>query len=91
MDDAEMPRYKCHKTVHALKILAVTFDRPPIEGEPRGGVELKVEEPFAPIKKDEQWAQKHRPVPGGYYVLYADGYASFSPAEAFESGYTKVG
>ena len=27
---------------------------------------------------------------GGYYVVYEDGYKSFSPAEAFESGYKRV-
>ena len=27
---------------------------------------------------------------GGYYVVYADGYKSFSPATAFEEGYTKI-
>jgi hypothetical protein len=33
---------------------------------------------------------KHAPVIGGSYVRYEDGYESFSPAAAFESGYTKV-
>ena len=28
--------------------------------------------------------------PGGYYVRYPDGYESWSPAEAFEDGYTLV-
>ena len=27
---------------------------------------------------------------GGYYVVYEDGYKSFSPAGAFESGYTPL-
>ncbi|MCK9988658.1 MAG: hypothetical protein AzoDbin1_05130 [Azoarcus sp.] len=27
---------------------------------------------------------------GGYYVVYEDGYKSFSPAIAFESGYTRI-
>ena len=27
---------------------------------------------------------------GGYYVRYPDGYESWSPAEAFEEGYTLV-
>lgn len=26
----------------------------------------------------------------GYYVVYTDGYVSWSPAKAFEEGYTKV-
>jgi hypothetical protein len=34
--------------------------------------------------------KKHRPQVGGYYVLYEDGYHSFSPAPAFESGYSLI-
>ena len=30
------------------------------------------------------------PEVGGYYVVYEDGYKSFSPAGAFESGYTPL-
>lgn len=37
-----------------------------------------------------EWMTKHNPVVGGYLVLYDDGYCSFSPAEAFESGYTRI-
>jgi hypothetical protein len=33
---------------------------------------------------------KHQPKVGGYYVEYEDGYASWSPAEAFESGYDQL-
>jgi hypothetical protein len=33
---------------------------------------------------------KHAPEVGGYYVVYADGYKSYSPAKAFEDGYTQV-
>jgi hypothetical protein len=30
------------------------------------------------------------PSVGGYYVVYDDGYKSYSPSEAFEGGYTKI-
>jgi hypothetical protein len=33
------------------------------------------------------YIRKHNPQPGGYFVVYDDGYQSFSPAEAFEEGY----
>ena len=36
------------------------------------------------------FVQKHNPQSGGYYVRYEDGYESYSPAEAFESGYTPI-
>lgn len=36
------------------------------------------------------YMRKHNPQVGGYYVIYADGYRSFSPAQAFEKGYTRI-
>jgi hypothetical protein len=39
---------------------------------------------------DAQYVAKHKPEVGGYFVQYEDGYLSFSPAAAFESGYTEV-
>lgn len=88
MCSKEMPKYKCHKEVHALKIKLIVD---PIDGgeESDGSRLLYVEEDhFAPIKVDGHYMSKHKPQPGGYYVVYADGYISFSPASAFEAGYT---
>lgn len=73
----EMPRYVCHKKVHALQILEVKDDS------------LVVEAPFAPIKVSWDWLEHHCPAAGGYYVVYQDGYTSYSPKTAFEQGYTK--
>lgn len=82
----EMPRYQCHKKVWALKIKSVTTER-----RLNGDWFLSFEEQgFADIRKDAEWADKHKPQPGGYYVVYADGYASYSPAKAFEEGYTRI-
>lgn len=91
---AEMPRYKCHKEVHALKIKVLQLDSDLAQNENRetdGGAIITPEEiGYAPFKVDHAYVRKHDPKPGGYYVVYADGYASFSPAEAFESGYIKL-
>ncbi len=43
-----------------------------------------------PIDVSGAWMAKHEPQVGGYYVVYEDGYTSFSPADAFEKGYTKI-
>ncbi len=61
----------------------------------RGVVPLKTfivpeESGIAPFEISQQYLSKHQPCIGGYYVVYQDGYSSFSPAEAFESGYTRV-
>lgn len=86
----ELPRYKCHKEVWALKIAEVRDTAEP--GNETDGSRLLIfeEKPYAPIRVDAAYVHKHKPEAGGYYVVYADGYKSFSPAKAFEEGYSKV-
>ena len=83
----QMPRYKSHKTVHALKIASVidkgtdaTTDENPI-------VEIHFED-----DRFKPWlvnlCGKPTPAAGWYLVQYEDGYVSFSPAEQFEKGNT---
>lgn len=88
-ENDKMPRYKCHKEVWALKIKALE----PIEGEGgklSGMMMHPFETAYAPITLDGAYMSKHRPEVGGYYVVYPDGYKSFSPAKAFEDGYTRI-
>jgi len=80
----EMPRYKCHKEVWALKIAEMAI------GENEESSLLEVEEGYGPIEVSADYMAKHQPRIGGYYVVYKDGYKSFSPAEAFEEGYTRI-
>lgn len=85
---AEMPRYKSHKTVWALKIKAIqpTPADTPIDG---GSWRITPEDTgYAPFDVPHSYYLKHQPQDGGYYVVYSDGYKSFSPAAAFEDGYT---
>lgn len=42
------------------------------------------------MEVEPDYIKKHKPVAGGYYVVYKDGYKSFSPADAFEDGYTRI-
>jgi len=35
-----------------------------------------------------EYLEKHGPQVGGYYVVYKDGYESYSPVDAFEDGYS---
>lgn len=84
----EMPKYKCHKEVWALKILMIELGA---AAKYNGGAMITPEDDgFAPFMVDREYMNKHKPKMGGYYVVYADGYKSFSPAEAFEGGYTLV-
>jgi len=45
---------------------------------------------YAPFAISSEWADKHTPAAGGYFVVYDDGYQSYSPAKAFEEGYTRI-
>jgi hypothetical protein len=119
----EMPRYKCHKEVWALKIAEVRKEVACCEegggivcGLPKrlhtakaakgdvgmdhdfiagtwdvpGATIVPVEAGYGAFEVSEEYVDKHNPQAGGYYVVYKDGYKSFSPAEAFEEGYTKI-
>ena len=90
----EMPRYKCHKEVWALKIAAIVFDSDLAQKENRetdGSATITpTEEGYAAFNVPHDYVRKHNPEVGGYYVVYKDGYKSFSPASAFEEGYTRV-
>lgn len=86
-----MPRYKCHKEVWALKIKAIKRDGEGEDRESDGSAIITTEEEgYAPFKVSADYMHKHKPQVGGYYVQYDDGYESFSPAKAFEEGYTRA-
>ena len=74
----EMPRYVSHKKVWALEIESADPVLCKLSFRDAG---------YAAIKTDaEMWA-RYKPVPGDFYVQYADGYKSFSPRKAFLDGY----
>ncbi len=91
---AEMPKYQSHKQVWALRIKDVALDSDLAQQEGRetdGSAMITPEHPgYAPFRVDAEYMRKHKPEPGGYYVVYPDGYKSFSPAKAFEDGYTRI-
>ena len=93
MTEIEMPKYKCHKEVWALKIKEVhaQFKLEGKTGAVPNGVVLTFEEKgYQPVFCEQGWVEKHNPEPGCYVVTYHDGYQSISPAHAFESGYTRI-
>ena len=83
----EMPRYKCHKDVHALKIEAIETPKHP---EMSGAMIHPAEIGYEPFQVTDAFLAKHEPKVGGYYVVYEDGHTSCSPAKAFEEGYVKA-
>ncbi len=75
----EMPRYKSHKEVWALEIATIEDNKL-----------IFIDHGYAPIKADREMWARYIPKPGDFYVVYADGYKSFSPRKAFLEGYTKA-
>jgi hypothetical protein len=99
----ELPRYKCHKEVWALKIKAIEILRPTIADldailaggadadDYPGAMITPEEEGYAPFGVSTDYMHKHTPEVGGYFVVYfGDGHQSYSPAKAFEEGYTRI-
>lgn len=87
--DKPLPRYVSHKTVSALEIDTVGLRE---ATEDRAGFMRRLtfrDEGFAPIDVTEEMFGRYVPVPGDFYVVYADGYKSFSPRKAFLDGYTR--
>jgi hypothetical protein len=93
--DRQMPQYQCHKKVWALKINGIEHNpNPDITGQSAGisygAVIIPADYGYAPFDVPAEYVTKHNPQPGGYYVVYEDGYKSYSPAAVFESGYTRI-
>lgn len=84
----EMPRYKCHKLVHALKISAIEMleDRSAKIAPADKGYAVFTTKPGFPFKG----ASSGNFDDPGYFVVYEDGYQSWSPTKAFEEGYTRI-
>lgn len=87
--EVELPRWQCHKIVRAAKIKSIAG--PDESG--RYSLQLLVDEApprFAYTKVGPRFMERHKPTGDGYYVVYEDGYHSWSPAAAFEKGYTRL-
>jgi len=76
----KLPQYKCHKVVSAGKITRLY--------EANGMLRVECEALEMPVVIPLDFLQRHAPEVGGYLVMYRDGYLSYSPAEAFEAGYS---
>ncbi len=75
------PKYRSHKIVAALPIVAKTPDAMYVDPQPGTG--------FHKFEPNEP-GMAHKAVPGDYAVVYEDGYKSVSPKAVFEAGYTRV-
>ena len=82
----EMPKYRSHKMVHALKIAGAEVNKD-------GSVTIApADEGFAVFTTDTDFGSRFKGDENdpGYFVVYEDGYKSWSPSAAFENGYTRI-
>jgi hypothetical protein len=83
----EMPLYTCHKRVRALEIKEVHHFR--IDVANGAAVRTIVFEDRS-LDLPADMFTRYIPVSGDFYVVYEDGYESFSPRNAFLDGYTET-
>ena len=80
-----MKTYICHKEVKAAKIIAIH------QQISTGEIPIQLDSDAVGVRVTPEWLNRHPECEvGGYLVQYEDGYLSWSPAEAFEKGYTEV-
>ena len=82
-----MKKYICHKEVWADKIIEVLMHFSVVHD--RMDYTLRLQDTglvYAP----EHFCARSIPEVGDYYVIYSDGYESFSPAKVFEEGYSEI-
>ena len=78
-----LQKFRCHKVVEAFQIESCT-ESPDLSKQTLIGT--KGEEATV----SQSYMSRHFPKKGGYFVQYPDGYQSYSPREAFESGYSPL-
>jgi hypothetical protein len=79
---SQLPVYTCHKKVRADKIVDVELNGDlSVTITTQLGFQIKLT--GGPLLNKQPAS-----LVGGYYVVYDDGYESWSPAKAFEEGYT---
>ena len=80
-----MPEYQYHKKIKAFKITYIGEEK-----SERYTVYILRGEHNMCVMVSSDYIIKHNPEIGGYYVLFNDSYESYSPAKAFEEGYSLI-
>lgn len=82
----EMPRYKSHKEVWALKIAAIEIHKD------KSATIALADKGYGSFKTDAGWGERFKGDEDdlGFYVVYKGGYTSWSPSQAFNEGYSRI-
>lgn len=84
-----LPLYQCFKQVHAAKIARIQTTNNIANGEFVHTLHF-VDPNIGNVNISNEALRKHQPKDGWYYVVYDDGYESFSPPDKFEAGYFRL-
>ncbi len=82
-----LPVYRCHKMVQAAKITKIDLHNQDDSIVKCATATLHFGLIGQSVTVDDSWLANHNPEEGGWFVVYDDGYQSYSPAKAFETGY----
>lgn len=84
---AELPRYRCHKVVRALKLSDITRNN-----DTRQVTVVPEDKSYQPFDATPGWYGRFHGSDDdtGYFVQYEDGFLSWSPTKAFEDGYSLI-
>ena len=85
-----LPKWQSHKVVRGAKIHSIDADNILLLVPMRGPDGKPAEDMIASVRAADRMFDRYMPVPGDYYVVYDDGYASISPKKAFEEGYHRL-
>jgi hypothetical protein len=84
-----MKSYRCHKVVRAFRITGLQLATADTS-ETLGTDEVLLLPERVIVTSDWIKTRAHDRPCDGYFVQYEDGYTSWSPAAAFESGYSEL-
>ncbi len=94
----ELPKYKLHEIIGALKIkkiewLIIPYDyqiRPPDQFNEIAGIIHWEEEGYDPIEVTLGWVLKYQPQVGGYYIIREDAKTLYDEADNFKTLYLRL-
>jgi len=88
----QLKQWKSHKIIRAARIVLVSSDEDSVVLmlDPEHATSDDGTRPFVTVPKTWPPFLNNKVLVGGYFILYSDGYESWSPAKPFEEGYTEV-
>lgn len=87
----ELPRYRCHKEVEALKIKQIEIREPqdPMHSDQEVWI-IPADEDQEAFKVEWEFVNRFKPEAGMYWVKSAEGHEGALPAELFDKEFSRL-